>query len=75
MVAGLSEAEPIARILDHGTARRDAFWNRLATTPGNENDSGRIGSAARAGRMLRTPTVTLKSGKLHYLIRGRAKVW
>ena len=75
VVAGLSEAQPITRILDHGAARRDAFWNRLANTPGNENDSGRIGSAARAGRMLRTPTVTLKSGKLHYLVRGRAKVF
>ena len=75
VVPGGTEAQPIARILDHGAARRDGFWNRLENTPGNESDSGRIGSAARAGRMLRTPTVTLKSGRLHYLIRGRTKVF
>ena len=75
LVAGLTEGRPIARIVDLGAARRDAFWNRLSNSPGNENDSGRIGSAGRAGRMLRTPTVTLQSGRLHYLIRGRAKVF
>ena len=75
LVAGLTEGRPIAHILDLGAARRDAFWNRLSNTPGTENDSGRIGSAARAGRMVRTPTVTLQSGRLHYLLRGRAKVF
>jgi len=75
LVAGLTEGRPIARVVDLGAARRDAFWNRLSNTPGNENDSGRIGSAARAGRMLRTPTVTLQSGRLHYLLRGRVKVF
>ena len=75
LVAGLTEGLPVLRVVDLGAARRDAFWNRLSNTPGNENDSGRIGSAARAGRMLRTPTVTLRSGRLHYLIRGRAKVF
>ena len=75
LVPGSSESQPIARILNFGAARRDAFWNRLSNAPGNENDSGRIGSTARAGQMLRTPTVTLKSGRLHYLIRGKMRVF
>ena len=75
LVPGSSESQPIARILNFGAARRDAFWNRLSNAPGNENDSGRIGSTARAGQMLRTPTVTLKSGRLHYLIRGKVRVF
>jgi len=66
---------PIARILTAGAATRDPFWNRLALTPGTEMDSGSLAAAARAGRTLRTPTVTPASGRLHYLLRGRAQVY
>ena len=59
----------------HGGALRDPFWNPLRNAPGNEDDSGRLGATSRAGRMLRTPTVTLGSGKLHYLVRGRLKAY
>ncbi len=62
-------------IATHGAARRDPFWNRLRNTAGNEDDAGRLGATGRAGRMLRTPTFTLAGGRLHYLIRGRTKVY
>ncbi len=58
-----------------GAARRDPFWKRLAVAPGNENDSGELAATGRSGQMLRTPTVTLQGGRLHYLIRGATRVY
>jgi hypothetical protein len=75
LLPGSTASEPLRGIASYGAARRDPFWNRLRNSPGNEDDSGRLGATARAGRMLRTPTVTLGAGKLHYLLRGRAKVY
>jgi len=66
---------PVAQVMTFGAARRDPFWNKLKTAPGNENDSGELGATARAGRMLATPTFTLGSGRLHYLIRGKTRVY
>ncbi len=66
---------PVAGLMTYGAAHRDPFWRKLATTPGNENDSGQLGATSRAGQMLRTPTVTLHGGRLHYLIRGQARVY
>ncbi len=61
--------------MPYAAARRDLFWTGLKTAAGNENDSGRLGATARSGQMLRTPTVTLGVGKLHYLIRGKTRVY
>jgi hypothetical protein len=66
---------PIARVLTAGAAVREAFWNRLALSPGTEMDSGSLGAAARAGKTVLTPKFTLASGRLHYLLRGRATVY
>ena len=69
------DAEATAlRIEKYGAARRDPYWNGLAVID-SENDSGSLDSISRAGKTLRTPTVTLGSGKLHYLIRGKTKVY
>ncbi len=75
LILGNDPAHPIARVMPYGAARRDLFWNRLKNASGNEDDSGRLAATARAGQMIRTPTVTLESGKLHYLLRGKAKVY
>ena len=66
---------PIVHVMTYGAARRDLFWNRIKTAPDNENDSGALGAVARSGQTLSTPTVTLSSGKLHYLIRGKTRVY
>ncbi len=66
---------PIERIMPYGAARKDPFWNRLTLTPGTEMDSGSLGSAGRSGKTLFTPKFTLASGKLQYLIRGKASVY
>ena len=62
-------------LMRFGAARRDPFWKRLAVAPGNENDSGELGATGRSGQMLRTPTLTLQSGRLHYLLRGATRVY
>ena len=75
VVPGAGSTNPIARVMTYGAARRDQFWKRLRTAPGNQNDSGRLAATARAGQMLCTPTATLGVGRLHYLIRGKAQVY
>ena len=75
IIPGNDATNPIARVMPYGAARRDLFWNGLKTAAGNENDSGRLGATSRAGQMLRTPTVTLGAGKLHYLIKGKTRVY
>jgi hypothetical protein len=65
---------PAFRIARYGAARRDPVWNGLKTIE-SENDSGSLDGRSRAGKTIRTPTVTLKSGLVHYLIRGKTKVY
>lgn len=36
-----------------------------------QNDPGDLGKANRAGRTIRTPSVTLQNGRLFYLVRGQ----
>ncbi len=67
--------QPIARIMPYGTASFDRFWSKLSLTPGTEMDSGQLRAAARAGRTVLTPKVTLATGRVHYLIRGKADVY
>lgn len=66
---------PIGRVLPAGAAVREAFWNRLALSPGTEMDAGSLGAAARSGKTVMTPKFTLTSGRVHYLLRGRATVY
>jgi hypothetical protein len=75
LVPGRSPTNAIARVMSYGAARRDGFWSRLATVPGNEGDSGRLAATSRSGQMVRTPTFTLGEGKLHYLVQGRTRVY
>jgi hypothetical protein len=58
----------------NGGAIRDAYWNGLKVVD-SENDPGSFDGMSRAGKTIRTPTVTLQSGQVHYLIRGKAKLY
>ena len=71
--AKLPLEQPLA-LSRNGGAIRDAFWNRLKSVS-SENDPGALDGLARAGKSIRTPTVTLSSGQVHYLIKGQAKVY
>lgn len=66
--------QPVS-IAAYTSAARDPFWNRLALAPGTEPDGGGLGAHQRAGRMIRTALVPLESGRVHYLLRGKARVY
>ncbi len=74
VVPGTRE-QPIARVMSHAAAARDAFWKPLSLSPGTEMDSGAIAAEARAGKTLLTPTVVLGEGRLQLLLRGKAQVY
>ncbi len=74
LILGSTAEEPALQVAPYSAARRDPFWNGLKIVD-SENDSGSFNSHSRAGRMVRTPAIELKSGRLHYLIRGHANVY
>jgi len=74
LTLGSNPDEPGLRIAGYGAARRDPFWNGLKITD-SANDAGSFNSHSRSGKMIRTPAFELKTGRLHYLIRGNAFVY
>jgi uncharacterized protein DUF1553/uncharacterized protein DUF1549/cytochrome c len=58
-----------------GAARRERAWGDLDLPETSQNDPGRLNGWLRAGRTLKTPTFTLNSGYVHYLIEGAAHVY
>lgn len=65
----------LLRIETLGCATHVRMWDVLSTMEGNQKDPGNHGGSDRAGRMLRTPTHTLQSGRLQYLFQGEARVY
>jgi hypothetical protein len=68
------EGSPL-EVVTTGAARRDPAWGDLGIASTSENDPGRLNGWLRAGRTLKTPTFTLKSGYVHYLIEGAGQVY
>ena len=66
--------QPLA-FADASAACRQPFWGDLGAAPQAQTDPGRLGSWLRAGRTLKTPTFTLESGQVHYLIEGAGQVY
>ncbi|HIL54376.1 MAG TPA: DUF1549 domain-containing protein [Verrucomicrobia bacterium] len=66
--------QPFA-LSSNGGAIRDAFWNGLKNVDSENDPGGLLDGLSRAGKTIRTPTVTLISGQVYYLIRGKAKVY
>jgi hypothetical protein len=66
---GSSAQRPLARVWTRGAAVSDPFWDAAALDAGVEREPGRL-SWLQSGRTLRTPTFTLKPGKLYYLVSG-----
>ena len=66
---------PIARVFRNGGTHKDPVWDVLELVPGTERNPERLRNWVRAGRSLRTPTFTLKTGKLYYLARGTVRVY
>ncbi len=71
---GNDAANPVAGVYTYGAARRDPLWSGLALAAGTEKDPGALGKVSRSGQTLCTPTFTIQSGTIHYLVKGAAKV-
>src|SRR5262249_11178803 len=52
-------------------AELDPVWRGLKPAAGSEGEPGALGKVLRAGRTIRTPTFTVKGGKVFYLVRGK----
>src|SRR5262249_19150668 len=68
-VAG-DAGQPTLHLAERPAAVFDRTWDGLTLAPGAENDPGALGKQVRAGRTIRTPTFTVTTGKVHYLVRG-----
>ncbi len=66
--------QPLA-LSRNGGAIRDAFWNGLKNVDSENDPGGLVDGVSRAGKIIRAPTVTLSSGQVYYLIRGKATVY
>jgi len=68
------ERRPVRRILALGAAVADPVWDELELAPGTQRDAGRL-DYVRSGRTLVTGVLELGSGRLAYLVTGRARVY
>jgi hypothetical protein len=69
------DTESPLEIATYSAARRDWTWPEFKPADGGDNDPGRLNGWMRAGRTLKTPTFTLQSGVVHYLIEGVGHVY
>jgi len=69
------DKESPLEIATTGNVRKNLAWGDLGRSSLSENDSGRLNGWLRAGRTLKTPTFTVKSGHVHYLIEGAGHVY
>ncbi|MFT4541958.1 MAG: hypothetical protein ACI835_004421, partial [Planctomycetota bacterium] len=69
-----SSARPIEGIASRPSAVMDPLWRRLRTAGESEGHPGAL-NWLQAGRMLRTPTFGVETGKLYYLVRGAGSVY
>jgi len=66
--------QPLA-LSRNGGAIRDPFWNGLKNVDSENDTGGLLNGLSRAGKTIRTPTITLDPGQVYYLIRGKATVY
>jgi hypothetical protein len=67
--------QPEISLSDRGAATYDRAWDVLRPAPGAENDPSAIGKVVRAGRSIRTPSFSLTTGRLFYLVRGSGQAY
>jgi hypothetical protein len=74
IVLGSPDAPPLV-VATYGAARIDQAFESITIAAPGEGDQGRLGGWMRAGRAVKTPKWTLKSGRVHYLIEGAGHVY
>ena len=67
-----TESGIATEVQTYGAARRDPTWNHLKLA--GEQEAGRLGFP-RAGRTLKTKTFVVKSGLVHYLVKGAGQIY
>ena len=72
---GMTPFLPITRVFHDAGVHKDPVWDVLKLSPGTERDPERLKNWVRSGRTLRTPTFTLETGKLYYLVKGTGRVY
>ena len=66
--------QPIVEFNARTAAVVDPIWTGLKVTPGSQLDPGSLGFQ-RAGKTIRTPTFSLQSGRVFYLVKGAGKAY
>jgi len=67
-------SSPKFQFAEYSAAMIDPFWKDLKHAKGSEPEPGSLG-ANRAGRVLSTPSFYLEDGWVHFLAKGKAKVY
>lgn len=62
------------QLVERSAAMIDPFWKDLKHAKGAEPEPGALGGN-RAGKVLITPTFSLEDGWVHFLAKGKAKVF
>jgi hypothetical protein len=70
LVTSADPSRPILKVFTRGGAAWDRAFSGLAVAPGSENENGKLSGWIRAGRTIRTPTFSMKTGRLWFLVAG-----
>jgi mono/diheme cytochrome c family protein len=71
VILGTDRRRPILGLSAQATEVFDPVWESLTTAPGGESDPGDLARMHRPGRTVRTPSFTISSDRICYLVRGR----
>ncbi len=74
VIPGDGPGAPIG-LITSASVRRDPAFRKLQGVPSEPHEHGRLGSWERAGQTLRTPEITLQTGRVYYLARGAGRVY
>ncbi len=71
-----TSSEPgVTGVRTDGAAVYDTRWSELKLQNGVQDDFGKTRGWNRAGRTLKTDVFTLEDGRVHYLVKGSARVF
>ena len=71
---GGTKPKPEFQFVEYSAAMIDPFWQDLKYSKGAESEPGSLG-ANRAGRILSMPSFILEDGWVHFLAKGKAKIY
>ncbi len=72
---GVEKFQPIVRFHDVAAADLDPANRQLKVASGVQHEHGVLGGTVRAGRTLKTPSFTIKTGHVHFLVKGNFRLY